>query len=432
MLTINKKMLEIPVIYSKRITEAIKSDPTVVNLARGDSEFITPKAITDYLKSIIDDEGEHIDDINKPIGKWTHYEKESGSVNLKNAIINKYYNESQINIEKGNILITHGGMNAIFYALTAIAEEGDEILIFDPAYIAYYPITNYLLHGIDVKRICLYQSSDYRIDFDELSQLVTRRTKAIVFTSPYNPSGRVYTLDEISQLSSFCKKKHIYLIHDENHEKEVYDDNVHFPAILFDQKMEYTLCLNSMSRLGMGGWRVGWIIANPQIIKAATSIHAYVNMTCNTFVQETAAYALAHYSELGIDTIFEQYSRKRVCLHDALNRIEGVECKLPEGTCYLFPDIKAFFYKNVLDIKKTIFESKWYLGLSQSEKTKENELIDNSVSYNVYLYLLVKYKVGVLPGCCYGPGSDDHIRLSFSVKKAAIDEAIERLKPIMR
>ena len=432
MLTINEKLLEIPVVYTKKITEAIKSDPTVVNLARGDSEFITPRQVTNYLKSIIDDEGNHADDINKPVGKWTHYEKESGSINLKRAIVGKYHRESQVDVDMANILITHGGMNAIFYALSAIAEDGDEVLIFDPAYIAYYPITNYLIHGLTVKRICLNQFNDYRIDFNTLSRLISKKTKAIVFTSPYNPCGRVYTYDEIHQLSMFCKENQIYLIHDENHEKEVYDNNVHYPAILFDSKMEYTICLNSMSRLGMGGWRVGWMIANPKIIRAATSVHAYVNMTCNTFVQESAAYALSHYDELGFDDIFKQYSQKRVLLHDALNRIEGVKCILPEGTCYLFPDVKEFFDNNIIDIKKTIYESNWYLNLSQSEKEKENTLIESSVSYKVYLYLLIKYRVGVLPGCCYGPESDHHIRLSFSVKKAAIDEAVKRLKPIMR
>jgi len=233
-------------------------------------------------------------------------------------------------------------------------------------------------------------------------------------------------------LSSFCEEKQIYLIHDENHEKEVYDNNVHFPAIFFDPKMAYTICLNSMSRLGMGGWRIGWMIANPTIIKAATSMHAYVNMTCNTFVQETAAYALEHYSDLDFDSVFKRYSNKRTQLHTVLNKIEGFDCKLPEGTCYLFPNIKMFYDNNLLEIKKKIFESKWYLELSATEKIRENELINNSVSYSVYLYLLLNFKVGVLPGCCYGPGSDHHIRLSFSVKQAAIDEAIERLRTITR
>ncbi len=430
MLQINEKLLEIPFEYTKKITEAIKSDKTVINLARGDSEFITPSPITDYLKKIIDEPGDTLSDVNIPVGKWTHYEKESGSIHLKEAICKKYLVEHSLKIDKKNILITHGGMNAIYCALKAILVAGDEVVIFDPAYIAYYPICHYLSDGITVHRVHLCEDNNYEIDYTELKKFVTSRTKAIILTSPYNPCGKVYSYESIKELYTFCKGNHIFLIHDENHEKEIYDGRKHYPAMIFDRDKDTTILLNSMSRLGMGGWRVGWMIADERIIRAANAVNAYVNMTCNTFVQECAAYALEHYFEMNYDNIFESYARKRDKLYALLNSINGITCFKPEGTCYLFPNISRFYelHKNLM--LSEIYNSGWLSNLEDGKKEQERQYIHKYKSYAVYLFILIKYRVGVLPGCCYGPQSDDYLRFSFSVKAEAVEDAMKRLKPL--
>ena len=427
---INNHLLDVPYIYTKRITEAIKSNKSVINLARGDSEFITPYPITDYLKKIIDEPGEGLSNFNKPVGMWTHYEKEGGSLHLKRSISQKYLKESNLKVSSDNILVTHGGMNAIFYSLMSILTSEDEVIIFDPAYIAYYPICSFLLSGVKVVRFPIYQHNDFEIDYQLLENVITKRTKAVIFTSPYNPCGKVYSYDSIKKLFLFCEKHDLFLIHDENHEKEIYDGYIHYPAMIFDINKDRTILLNSMSRLGMGGWRIGWMIANETIINAAKTVHAYVNMTCNTFVQECAAYALDHYDDLGLDLIFERYSKKRIKLCDFLNSIEGIECFVPQGTCYLFPSIKKFYTLNSEKILHEIKNSMWYNSLDSDNRLVEDRNILKYKSYAVYLFLLLKYYVGVLPGCCYGEQSDDHIRLSFSVKEEAIDEAINRLSAL--
>ncbi len=426
---INEKLLQIPKIYTKKITEAIKENRDAVNLARGDSEFITPAPVTDYLKHIIDDPGPH-GGFNDPVGKWTHYEKEAGSEHLRRSVCEKYARESGLSFTKEQVLVTHGGMNAIFYAFLSLLTEGDEILVFDPAYIAYEPIGAFLLQGVTVKRFPLSEKEGYEIDLKKLGEAVTPHTKAIVFTSPYNPCGKVYSYEAVGALSRFCREREIYLIHDENHEKEMYDGNRHYPAAMFDPDLSHTVLLNSMSRLGMGGWRVGWMIANPRIIRAATNVNAYVNMTCNTFVQECAAFALDNYGTLGYDGIFAHYGEKRDKLYAFLTGIRGITCFRPQGTCYLFPDVGEFFALHRDEIFSVIFKSDWFLALGEQEREREREQAGSSVSYAVYLYFLLRFKVGVLPGCCYGPASDSHIRLSVSVKEQAIDEAIRRLSPL--
>lgn len=428
---INSSFDKIPVIYTKSITEAIKSDKSVINLARGDSEFITPVPCINYLKEIIGDKGD-ITDINAPIGKWTHYENETGSSHLKKAIIEKYSSQSGISIDSTNILITHGGMNAIYYALSTILEQDDEVIVFDPAYIAYVPIIKFILKNTKVKFVSLNQENNYSINFDLLTRMISSKTKALILTSPYNPCGKVFTKEEIHDLYRFCSLNNIFLVHDENHELEVYDNNRHYPALVFDQDKSHVILLNSMSRWGMGGWRVGWMIANPVVIKAATRLHAFVNMTCNTFTQEVSAFAISNFDRLSLNDRFSNYKIKRDILVDFLNKIDGFNCLLPQGTCYVFPNISEYYTKHREKMLDFIIMSTWYNSLTNEQKEKENDLIKRYKSYVMYLYLLLKCRVGVIPGCCYGEGSDLHIRYSFSVKAEAIQEAIKRMSILLQ
>ena len=427
---LNERLFDIPEIYTKKLTEAITDSPDVVNLARGDSEFATPNLVTEYLSRIILDDGDYESDINKPVGRWTHYEKESGSTRLINSIKKKYINEAGLSLGSSNILVTQGGMNAIFYALYTILNVGDEIIVCDPAYIAYESICSYILKGIKVCRYKLFQSENYNFDYNRLAAITNERTKALIISSPYNPCGRVYSYDELAELMEYCKLKEIFLVHDENHEKEVYDGFVHYPVSIFDKDFSNSILLNSFSRLGMGGWRIGWMVAQKRIIDAAVRVHAFVNMTCNTFVQETAAYALDNYAKLGFADRFFGYKKKRDKLVSFFNRISGIECPVPEGTCYLFPSIIEFYIKNKEIMLMFIKNSEWFVGLSDVRRNHEEMMISKWKSYVVYLYFLLFLKVGVLPGCCYGEHSDNNIRLSFSVRDEAIDEAIIRMQKL--
>lgn len=427
---VNNKLLEIPEIFTKKLTEALKESPDVVNLARGDSEFATPKSVVEYLSNIILDDGDYAVNINTPVGKWTHYEKESGSTHLKTAIANKYYSESGLKIKSNNILITQGGMNAIFYAFYSCLLPGDEIIVFDPAYIAYESIGNYIMHNIIVKRFSLVQHENYDIDYDKLKKHLSPKTKAIILTSPYNPCGRVYKKEQLLELMNFCKANDIIVIHDENHEKEVYGTNVHYPISIFDETLSSSILLNSFSRLGMGGWRIGWMVACDPIIKAASRLHAFVNMTCNTFVQEAAAFTLDNYSTLGFEEKFLNYENKRNKLVSFFKNIKGIICTVPEGTCYLFPLIDDFYNEHKNLMLDSVFQSKWFNDLSNDRKQYEKDMINTWKSYLVYLFFLLEIKVGILPGCCYGNNSDNNIRVSFSVRDEAIDEAIKRMKKL--
>ena len=427
---INKKLFMIPEVFTKTLTEAIKDSPNIINLARGDSEFATPQMVTRYLSKIILDDGDYKSDINIPIGRWTHYEKESGSIHLRNSIIRKYHLESGLDISVNNVLVTHGGMNAIFYAFSAVLVPEDEIIVFDPAYIAYEPICGYILHNVKVRRMPLLQEENYDINYVRLSNMISDRTKAIIFTSPYNPCGRVYTYEQISELMSFCHRNNIFLIHDENHEKEVYDGNIHYPVSIFNKDFSHSILLNSFSRLGMGGWRVGWMVANEQIIAASQRLHAFVNMTCNTFVQEAAAFALDHYSKLGFDEKFLNYKMKRDKLIAFFEKIPGIECLVPEGTCYIFPRITDFYNENRKIMLNKIMNSSWFSSLSKDKKEYEEKMIGKWKSYLIYLYFLLELKVGIIPGCCYGNNSDNNIRISFSVRDEAISEGLSRMNKL--
>jgi aspartate/methionine/tyrosine aminotransferase len=431
-MNINKQLFAIPEIFTKVFTEAIKETSDVINLARGDSEFATPRPVTEYLSSIFLDDGDYKRDINSPIGRWTHYEKELGSVHLRKSIAQKYQDESNLNIGTNNILVTQGGMNAIFYACYSLLLPGDEIIICDPAYIAYEPICGYIIRDVKVRRLTLVYEENYNINYERLRNLISDSTKAIIITSPYNPCGRVYAHEQLFELMEFCRKKGIFVIHDENHEKEIYDGHTHYPISIFDNNFSHSILLNSFSRLGMGGWRVGWMIANEQVITAAQRLHAFVNMTCNTFVQEAAAYALDNYSKLGLQEKFLGYKNKRDKLVDFFSDVQGIDCIVPEGTCYMFPDISQYYNNNRENIEKSVKNSEWFLSLSKEKQIQEAKMMSKRKSYSIYLYFLVYLKVGILPGCCYGENSDNNIRISFSVRDEAINEAIIRMRKLVK
>ncbi|WP_432409103.1 pyridoxal phosphate-dependent aminotransferase [Wukongibacter sp. M2B1] len=429
--SINKDILNIPIYYTKKITEKIKEDKSVVNLARGDSEFQTPMPIIDYLREILPHPGDNLDDINSQFGKYTHYEKGKGSIELRKAIADKYYRESNMVIDIDNILITQGGMNAIFTTFLSITEPGDEILIPDPCYVAYDPIANYLLSGRKGIRIKLEEKNDFVLTIDQLNKFKTDRTKALILTSPLNPTGTLYSENDLKKIMEWGVQNNIYIIHDENHEKEIYDGNIHYPIMLFDEGKEHSILLNSFSRLGMGGWRLGWVIGPKKFMEAAQLAHSYINMTCNTFVQEAGAYTLKNYNELGFNEYFKKYQDKRDLLVPALNKLDGFTCKLPKSTCYVFPNIKDFYEKNCEKVMNYLrnYCTQQMKDFPQNKDKIETELhlINNSKSYAVYLFILLVAKVGTIPGIAYGSGSDDYIRLSFSVKKEAVIEGIKRL-----
>ncbi|MDD5438830.1 MAG: aminotransferase class I/II-fold pyridoxal phosphate-dependent enzyme [Candidatus Omnitrophica bacterium] len=430
--SINDAILDIPIVYTKELTESIKDEKTVVNLARGDSEFQTPKPVIDYLTGILPDPGSGPADFNSSVGKWTHYEKGKGSKRLREAAARKYERESGLSVDPGCVLVTQGGMNAIFTAFITVTKPGDEILIPDPCYVAYDPISNYLLSGRRGKRIRLKEENNFILTVDQLDKARTNKTKALILTSPLNPTGSLYDAASLKKITAWCIRHNIFMIHDENHEKEIYDGNKHYPAMLYDKGREHTILLNSFSRLGMGGWRLGWIVAPKRIMKALELAHSYINMTCNTFVQEAGVFTLDNYDTLGYDAIFMNYRKKRDLLVPALNALPGFRCLMPKATCYAFPNIRDFFNNNkrpILDTDTVMLKRRIRENPGRKDAYgRELKLCRESVSFAVHKFLLFKAGVGVIPGLAYGPGSDDYIRFSFSVKREAIEEAIQRLK----
>ncbi|MFA5147147.1 MAG: aminotransferase class I/II-fold pyridoxal phosphate-dependent enzyme [Candidatus Omnitrophota bacterium] len=434
--SINEKILDIPIFYTKELTEGIKDDATAVNLARGDSEFQTPRPVIDYLCRILPDAGEGLDGFNTLPGKWTHYEKEKGSRRLREAIARKYRRESDLKVDPDSILITQGGMNAIFTSFIAVTNPGDEILIPDPCYIAYDPISNHLLSGRTGKRIRPKEENGFILTVEELERARTKKTKALILTSPLNPAGTLYGRDPLKYIMEWGAENDIFIIHDENHEKEIYDGNRHYPIRLYDTGGEHSILLNSFSRIGMGGWRLGWMVAPKKVLKAATLAHSFINMTCNTFVQEAGAYTLDNYEKLGFDDIFRKYQEKRDLLVPALNSIPGFRCAVPKSTCYAFPNIRKFYDSHRDAILSSVEEAlKRKIKECPEKKVscdRDLKLSRESVSFAMHKYLLFKARVGVIPGIAYGPASDDHIRFSFSVKRPALEEGIRRLHECCR
>jgi len=411
---VNKRILSVPMVYTKKVTESIKDDPEVINLGRGESEFQPPQLVRNALCRIVN-EGE----------KWMKYGKTNGSKNLREAISRKYKREANLEIDPDWVLVTQGGTNALYLAFLGITNPGDEILIPDPCYVHYEPAICHSLREIKGIRLPLPPENHFFPSSSLLDSYKNPQTKAFIMTSPLNPTGTIYNRSEIEEMVSWAKENDIFLIHDENHEKECYDNNVHYPVSIFDHEFKNTILINSFSRLGMGGWRLGWIVANPKVIEAASMGLLYVNMSCNSFVQETGAYVLDHYDELGFSNYFNHYREKRDIMVKKLNCLNQVSCSLPQGTCYAFPNIRELYNNNKEKILYLVRKK------IKNNSTEEEKLwLENSVSFAIHKFFLLFAKVGVIPGISYGKSGDDFVRMSFSVKQEEVVESMNRLEKI--
>ena len=349
----------------------------VCSFSAGEPDFPTPKHICEAAKTALDE------------GK-TRYGAAVGELKLRQAIAGKLKNDNNLDYTADNIIVTNGGKFSLFNLMQALIEPGDEVIIPAPYWLSYPEMVK--LAGGTPIIVDTTADNDYKITTEQLEQAITEKTKLFIFNTPSNPTGAVYTPDEVRTLAKIIVERDILVVSDEIYEKILYDDAVHLSiGSINDEIFARTITSSGFAKShSMTGWRVGYAAAPPKILKAMAKIQGHSTSNVCTFAQYGAIAALESSQEC-VQEMLSAFATRRSYMYEAINNIPNLSCPKPYGAFYLFVDI------------------------SQTGK-KSLEFCDR---------LLETKQVAAIPGVAFG--MDNCIRFSYATDMDTIKEGIKRL-----
>ncbi|MDT9024630.1 MULTISPECIES: pyridoxal phosphate-dependent aminotransferase [Rossellomorea] len=354
----------------------------VIGLGAGEPDFNTPEHIINAAYASMT-EGH------------TKYTPSGGMAKLKEAIIHKFETDQKLTYKPSEIIVTSGAKHALYTLFQVLLNENDEVIIPTPYWVSY-PEQVKLAGGIPVI-VEGKEQNEYKVTPQQLKETITPKTKAVILNTPSNPTGMLYTHEELQAIGEVCLENDILIVSDEIYEKLVYDGNSHTSiAELSPELKEQTIVINGVSKShSMTGWRIGYAAGNETIIKAMTNLasHSTSNPTTTSQYGTVAAYLGDQHP---VEEMRQAFEERLNIVFDKLNSIPGFHCLKPQGAFYLFPNVSEA-------AKKTGYNS-------VDEFTKA---------------LLEEAKVAVIPGS--GFGSDNNIRLSYATSLDALEKAIERM-----
>jgi aspartate aminotransferase len=354
----------------------------VCSFSVGEPDFPTPAHIVAAAEKALE------------AGK-TKYGPAAGEPKLREAIAQKLQKENLLCYGAENVLVTNGGKHSLFNLMMATIEPGDEVIIPSPYWVSYPEMVK-LAEG---KPVIVETTAEagFKITPDQLRQAITPQTRLFILNSPSNPTGMVYTPDEIKALAEVIVEQEIYVVSDEIYEKLLYDGAEHFSIGAASPEIyERTIISSGFAKaFSMTGWRVGYLAGPVDVIRACMTIQGHSTSNVCTFAQYGAIAALEGSLE-PVEEMRQAFAQRRQVMLDSLNAIPGLTCTKPDGAFYLLPSIK-----------KT--------GLKSLEFSDA---------------LLDEYQVAVVPGIAFG--ADDYIRLSYATDMDTIQRGMERLDKFVR
>lgn len=363
----------------------------VIDLSIGEPDFDVPQHVKEAAKKAIDD-------------NWSHYTPVSGYLDVREAVCHKFKRDNNLEYTFENIVVSTGAKQTLANVILSIVNEGEEVIIPTPYWVTYAALVQ-LGKGI-VKELKTTPASGYKITPAELEAAITPITKAFLFSSPCNPSGAVYTKEELEALADvFRKHPHVYIISDEIYEYINYR-GAHESIAQFEGMKERTIIVNGLSKgFAMTGWRLGFMAAPKEIAKGCEKLQGQMTSGANSVAQKAAVVALTASLD---DTkeMVKEFERRKNRVVELLGEIEGVELAIPDGAFYAFPVVKSFFGK----------------------KTEKGEPINNAD--DLCMYLLNTAHVSTVTGSAFGDG--DCIRISFANSMPNIEKAMERISKALK
>lgn len=362
----------------------------VVGFGAGEPDFDTPDHIKEAAKKAMD-EG------------FTKYTPVSGIKELKEAICKKFKNDNKLDYLPEEIIISCGAKHSIFNAILALCNEGDEVILSLPYWVSYPEMIK--VAGAKAVLVNTTQESNFKIIPQHLQQAITPKTKLLILNSPSNPTGMVYTKEELLALSKILVERGILCISDEIYEKIIYDGQEHISIASLGQDIKrLTIVVNGVSKsYSMTGWRIGYAAGPKDIIKAMSNLQSHSTSNPTSISQKAALAALEGPQEPLYDMVAE-FAKRRDYIVERLNSIKGISCLKPQGAFYVFPNVSQI------------------LG-----RTFKGEAIKDSVF--LAKVLLDEANVAVVPGSAFG--ADSNLRLSYATSMESITKGLYRIKELV-
>ncbi|MEW9049858.1 MAG: pyridoxal phosphate-dependent aminotransferase [Neobacillus sp.] len=354
----------------------------VIGLGAGEPDFNTPQHILDAAVQSMEQ-------------GHTKYTPSAGLPALKQAIISKFKKDQNITYNMNEIIVGNGAKHVLYTLFQVLLNEGDEVIIPIPYWVSY-PEQVKLAGGVPVYVEGL-ESNSFKITPEQLADTITDKTRAVIINSPSNPTGVIYSEEELRELGKICLEHDILIVSDEIYEKLVYGENKHVSiSQLSPELREQTIIINGVSKShSMTGWRIGYAAGNKEIIEAMTNLasHSTSNPTTTAQYASIAAY---NGSQEPVAEMRQAFEERLEIIYGKLTAIPGFTCVKPQGAFYLYPNVK------------------------QAAKLTGYQDVDAFVEA-----LLVEAKVAVIPGS--GFGTPDNIRLSYATSLDLLEQAVARI-----
>lgn len=358
----------------------------VVSLSLGEPDFDTPEFIKDAAKKAIDD-------------NITHYPPVNGFLEVRQAICKKFERDNGLKYTPDQIVISTGAKQAIANTILALVEKGDEVLMPSPYWVSYAEIVK-IAGGTPVELLATVDN-DFKITADQLRGAITPRTKVIIYSSPCNPTGSVYSAAELSVFADIIEQHEgVYVISDEIYELINFEGKTASIGA-FGNMIDRTITVNGVSKaFAMTGWRIGYIGAPKWIADACTKMQGQITSGPNTIAQ-MATKAAVEADPDNVKFMIDVFKKRRDLVYSLLKEIPGIKVNLPEGAFYFFPDVSSYF-----------------------GKTDGETVVNNATDLS--LYMLKKELIAVVTGEAFG--DPNCIRISYAASEETLIEAVARIK----
>ena len=363
----------------------------VIGFGAGEPDFPTPEYIVSAAVEACRDP------------RWHRYSPAGGLPALKEAIAHKTLRDSGWEIGADQVLVTNGGKQALYNAFAALLNPGDEVLLPAP-YWTTYPESIALAGGVPVE-IPTDETTGYRASIEQLEAARTPRTTMLVFVSPSNPTGAVYSPAEVEAIGTWAAENGLWVVTDEIYEHLVYGNAVFSSMpVVVPQLTDQCVVINGVAKTyAMTGWRVGWMIGPKDVVKAATNLQSHATSNVAN-VSQIAALAAVSGDLAAVEDMKVAFDRRRRLIVEALNRIPDVECPTPEGAFYVYPSVKGVLGTDIRDHRP-------------------------ASSAELAALILDEVEVAVVPGEAFGtPG---YLRLSYATSEDKITEGIARIATLL-